>query len=134
MVRNAHRAYDRILGQELASHDVLTGQWSLLRVLWNEDGLSQIEVAKRMKIERASLTGMLAAVEKAGFITRRPHREDGRIQVITLTKKGRDLERDLVPIGMAVNDRALAGFTKAEISAARALLQRMTDNLERGRR
>ena len=89
MVRNAHRAYDRVLATALSKQKVLTGQWSLLRVLWHEDNLSQIEVANRMKIERASLTIMLNTVEKAGLITRKIDARDRRKQLISLTRKGR---------------------------------------------
>jgi DNA-binding MarR family transcriptional regulator len=134
MVRNAHRAYDKILGQKLAAYRIPTGQWSLLRVLWNEDDLSQIEVAKRMKIERASLTAMLVSLEKAGLITRHIDPLDRRIQLIRLTGKGRAMEAALVPIGMGVNATALEGFKRHEISTARKLLQRIIDNLERERR
>jgi DNA-binding MarR family transcriptional regulator len=116
MVRNAHRAYDRVLSEAFAPHDILTGQWSLLRVLWDEDNLSQIEVAHRMKIERASLTIMLNTVEKAGLITRRTAPGDRRKQLISLTKKGRALESMLVPIGMDVNAIALEGFSEREIA------------------
>jgi DNA-binding MarR family transcriptional regulator len=131
MVRNTHRAYDRVLGEALSKHKILTGQWSLLRVLWHEDNLSQIEVAKRMKIERASLTIMLTLVEKAGLITRQVDVSDRRKQLISLTKKGRALQSVLVPIGGSVNAIALTGFSDSEISTVRRLLQRMTDNLDR---
>jgi DNA-binding MarR family transcriptional regulator len=130
MVRNAHRAYDRVLGEALSRHQILTGQWSLLRVLWDEDNLSQIEVAKRMKIERASLTIMLNTVEKAGLITRRVDAGDRRKQLISLTRKGRAYQKLLVPLGMRVNEAALAGLSKREVSTLRSLLQRVTDNLE----
>jgi DNA-binding MarR family transcriptional regulator len=133
MVRNAYRAYDRVLSEAFSAHDILTGQWSLLRVLWDEDNLSQIEVASRMKIERASLTIMLNTVEKAGLITRRTAPGDRRKQLISLTRKGRALESVLVPIGMDVNAIALKGFSQREIAMARSLLQRMIDNLERDR-
>jgi DNA-binding MarR family transcriptional regulator len=133
MVRNAHRAYDRVLSEALAKHEVLTGQWSLLRVLWDEDNLSQIEVAKRMKIERASLTIMLNTVEKAGLITRRIDASDRRKQLISLTRKGRALESVLVPIGMSVNRIALTKLSDREISTLRGLLQQVIDNLERDR-
>ena len=132
MVRNAHRAYDRVLGGALSAHRILTGQWSLLRVLWHEDGLSQIEVAKRMKVERASLTIMLTTVEKAGLILREADPQDGRKHLIRLTPKGRALEGVLVPIGMAVNGVALSGLSAQEVATLRALLQRVTDNLEDG--
>lgn len=133
MVRNAHRAYDRVLSGEFSEHKIQTGQWSLLRVLWHEDNLSQIEVAKRMKIERASLTIMLSTVEKAGLITRQADPTDRRKQRISLTRKGRALQSVLVPIGMNVNAVALEGFSTNEISTIRSLLQRVTDNLDRHR-
>lgn len=131
MVRNAHRAYDRMLGTGLARHSILTGQWSLLRVLWHEDNLSQIEVAKRMKVERASLTIMLNTVEKAGLITRKADAQDARKQLISLTRKGRALEKKLVPIGDGVNRIALTGLTRQEVSTLRSLLRRVIANLER---
>jgi DNA-binding MarR family transcriptional regulator len=133
MVRNAHRAYDRVLTARLGKHNILTGTWSLLRVLWHEDKLSQIEVANRMKIERASLTIMLHGVEKAGLITRQTDRLDRRKQLITLTRKGRAMQSVLVPIGMGVNAIALTALSPREIATLRALLRRVIDNLERKR-
>ncbi len=134
MVRNAHRAYDKVLAEALSKHQILTGQWSLLRVLWDEDDLSQIEVARRMKIERASLTIMLNTVEKAGLITRRTDPTDHRKQRITLTRKGRALQPVLVPIGMGVNARALADLSEREVSTLRSLLQRVIDALDDSRK
>ena len=131
MVRNAHRAYDRVLAEALSKHKILTGQWSLLRILWHEDNLSQIEVAKRMKLERASLTIMLGTVEKAGLIARKIDPQDGRKQLISLTRKGRALQSVLVPIGTSVNEVALSGLSKREVAILRSLLRRVIDNLER---
>ena len=130
MVRNAHRAYDRVLGQALSKHKVLTGHWSLLRVLWHEDDLTQIEVAKRMKIERASLTIMLNLVEKAGLIARQLDPQDRRKHRIKLTRKGRALQPLLIPIGSSVNKIALSGLSEREVSTLRSLLGRVTRNLE----
>jgi DNA-binding MarR family transcriptional regulator len=101
-----------------------------LRVLWHEDNLSQIEVARRMKVERASLTIMLNTVEQAGLITREVDRRDARKQLISLTRKGRALQKLLIPIGNSVNAVALAGFSKREVSTLRALLRRVIQNLE----
>ena len=130
MVRNAHRAYDRLLGEQLAKHNVLSGQYSLLRVLWHEDNLSQIEVAKRMKIERASLTIMLNTVEKAGLISRNVDANDRRKLLISLTRKGRALESALIPLGTRVNTIALEGLSERETSTLRSLLGRVIANLE----
>ena len=58
-IRYAYRAFVKALAEELGPHRVTTGQWSALRVLWEEEGLSQVELAQRMMVEKASLTAVL---------------------------------------------------------------------------
>ena len=40
LVRDAHRAFQRLLERRIAAYGVTRGQWYFLRVLWNEDGRS----------------------------------------------------------------------------------------------
>ena len=40
LVRDANRAFQRLLEKRIASYRVSRGQWYFLRVLWTEDGLS----------------------------------------------------------------------------------------------
>ena len=130
LIRNAHRTFDRTIAVGLGKHDVLSGQWSVLRVLWHEDGLSQVQIADRMKIERASLTTLIALMEKKNLITKSIDDEDRRKQRICLTPKGRKLEQVLVPIGESVNTRATRNFSAQEIKTLRGLLIRLVNNLE----
>ena len=48
LVRDANRAFQRLLEKRIASYGVARGQWYFLRVLWNEDGLSQRELSARV--------------------------------------------------------------------------------------
>jgi hypothetical protein len=41
LVRDAHRAFQRLLERRIAVYGVTRGQWYFLRVLWTADGLSQ---------------------------------------------------------------------------------------------
>ncbi|MBN8937117.1 MAG: hypothetical protein J0I13_12770, partial [Rhizobiales bacterium] len=41
LVRDANRAFQRLLEKRVAPHGVTRGQWYFLRALWVEDGLSQ---------------------------------------------------------------------------------------------
>lgn len=132
LVRNAHRAYDKELGARLAAFKILTSPWSLLRVLWRQENLNQREVAARMRLERASMTRLLAEAEKSGLVIRTPHPTDKRQTLVGLTEHGRSLEKDLVPIGDAVNAAALNGFSAEEAAQLRALLLRVIANLEGG--
>lgn len=40
-VRRCHRRFDRLLSAYLARHDLKTGFWYYLRVLWLKDGVTQ---------------------------------------------------------------------------------------------
>ena len=48
LVRDAHRAFQRLLEKRIAEYAVTRGQWYFLRVLWSEDGLSQRELSARV--------------------------------------------------------------------------------------
>lgn len=130
LLRNTHRAFERALGELLGEQDILTAEWSVLRALWFEDDLSQVEIAERLRVERASLTKLLNSMEQSGLITRTENLEDRRKLRIRLTPKGRRLEEVLLPSGDAVNSAACKGFSKAEITTLRHMLMRLIANLE----
>ena len=48
LVRDANRAFQRLLERRITPHGVSRGQWYFLRVLWEEDGLSQRELSARV--------------------------------------------------------------------------------------
>src|SRR5258708_30664584 len=83
--RYAHRAFAKALAGELAPHDILGAQWSVLRVLWEQEGLSQVDLAERMRVEKASLTSVLDAMERRRLIVRTRNSDDRRKVNINLT-------------------------------------------------
>jgi len=130
LVRTSFRAMVRALARELQPHGVSTAEWSALRVLWRGDGISQVELAERMGVERGSLTRVLAGLEAHGLLRREPDGADGRKLRLHLSPTGRALEPVLLPCGIAANERATAGLTQAEVDTARRVLHRLVTNLE----
>lgn len=130
LVRYAHRAFVKALAQELAPHSITTAEWAVFRALWKEDGYSQVELARRMRIEKASLTGVLAAMERRELLHRGRDVNDRRCAMLKLTPKGRKLRPQLQACAERVNRRAILGLSKTESSALRDLLVHTTRNLE----
>lgn len=130
LARYAHRAFVKALAEELEPHGVLAAQWSVLRVLWNAEGLTQVELAERMRVEKASLTGVLEGMERRGLIRRVRNAEDRRKINITLTGQGRRLKSQLLPHGVKINRKATRGMTNAEANQLRGLLTKVIRNLE----
>jgi DNA-binding MarR family transcriptional regulator len=131
LTRYAHRAFVKALAGELEPHGILSAQWSVLRILWDIEGLTQVELAERMRVEKASLTGVLEGMERRGLILRARNEEDRRKINITLTAQGRRLKPQLSPHAAKINRKATRGMTEIEKSQLRGLLAKLIQNLER---
>jgi MarR family transcriptional regulator, organic hydroperoxide resistance regulator len=129
LVRSAHRAFVRALAKELAPHGISNAEWSALRVLWRLPGPTQVELAEQLAIEKASVTPVLAALERKGLVTRHRDPTDKRKTRLVLTPAGHQLEAALLPLGARVNARAASGLTQQQRDTLRALLHHLTDHL-----
>jgi DNA-binding MarR family transcriptional regulator len=130
LARYAHRAFVKALADELEQHGILTAQWSVLRILWDIEGLTQVELAERMRVEKASLTGVLEGMERRGLILRERNAEDRRKINITLTAQGRRLKTKLLPHAAKINRKATRGMSETETGELRRLLAKLIQNLE----
>jgi DNA-binding MarR family transcriptional regulator len=124
LVRDLYRAIIRMLTQRLADHGVQVASWYFLRVLWEEEGLTQRELAARVNtVEPAAVTA-LRSLEQAGHIRRERSPTDRRKTYVFLTDRGRALQTTLLPISREVNDAAAAALSQAERQLLEALLRR----------
>ena len=70
-------------------NDLTPSQTAALTRLWKEGASSASELAGAERVRPQSMATILAALRQRGFIERSPDPEDGRRQVISLTKAGR---------------------------------------------
>jgi DNA-binding MarR family transcriptional regulator len=131
LVRDANRAFQRLLERRISPHGVTRGQWYFLRVLWEQDGLSQRELSERVGMMEPTTVVALRGMEKAGLIRRVRGADDRRITRVHLTPKARRLRARLLDISQGVNDRGAEGIDPAEVARFRDLIARMTKNLDR---
>ena len=129
LIRDVHRCFSRMLQEMIAGEDVTTPQWFFLRVLWDEDGLSQATLSNRVGLTTATTVVALNTLEKKGLIERQPHSSDGRKLIIKLTSRGRKMERKLRPCGKQVNDFASTGIPQEMLKDTKSVLQKMRANL-----
>src|SRR6188768_3032198 len=89
LVRDANRAFQRLLERRIAPHGVTRGQWYFLRVLWTKDGLSQRELSTRVGMMEPTTVIALRSMEKAGLIRRVRSTDDRRVTHVRLTAKAK---------------------------------------------
>jgi DNA-binding MarR family transcriptional regulator len=73
---------------------------------------SQQQAARRLGIDRTTMVALLDALEDKGLVTRHPHAEDRRKNVVELTAPGRDTLRDATWAGDDAERRFLAPLTE----------------------
>jgi DNA-binding MarR family transcriptional regulator len=131
LVRDANRAFQRLLEKRIASYGVARGQWYFLRVLWNEDGLSQRELSARVGTMEPTTVIALRTMEKSGLIRRVRSTDDRRRSHVWLTPKAQRLRTELLTLARGITDAAEAGVTPDELVMFRTVIARMTANLDR---
>jgi DNA-binding MarR family transcriptional regulator len=112
-------------------HGVRDGQQFLLMALWQDDGLSPGELARRLGLATPTVTRAAIRMEAAGLVTRTPDLSDRRLVRIHLTERGRDLQRVIDKEMRALSDRALATLTDEQRTTLIEALELIRRNLSR---
>jgi len=60
--------------------------------------MSPNEIADRLIITRATVTGLVDSLERRGYALRRPHQSDRRMILVEITEKGRQVAEAFRPI------------------------------------
>lgn len=129
LVRSLARGFSRSLQIRLAEHQVTFGQWTYLRTLWQEDGITQRELAYRMGVMEPTAHAALSKMQEAGYIERLHKVGDRKKVFIYLTSHGAELRSKLEPLALEVNQIATADLDEETVEVVRAALLKMATNL-----
>jgi DNA-binding MarR family transcriptional regulator len=131
LFKQAHRTFTRPLASRLREHGITLAQWYFLRELWQEEGITQRELSRRMDISEPTTTVALDLMEKAGLIRRKRDPMQRNAIKVRLTPKGRLLKQHVAHIALDVNIEATEGIEEADLEVVRRAILRMMDNINR---
>jgi MarR family transcriptional regulator, organic hydroperoxide resistance regulator len=131
LVKDATRALLRALQMRLTEHSVSLGHWTFLRILWEQDGLTQRALSDQAGVMEPTTFSALKAMERLGYVTRRQMPGNKRKVFVFLTPRGRFLKAKLVPLAEDVNEIAVHGVRPADIATTRQTLLAIIENLAR---
>ena len=100
-------------------------QFGLLRFLWEEDGLTQVELSNRSQIDRTTIGGLIDRLEQSGLLKRLPHPEDRRAYRIYLTAAGKAMEAELAPLAEELHRAILEPLSQDEVDSLTAILRKL---------
>jgi len=131
VVREVWRLFARCLAPRIAREGVSIGMWFVLRMLWDEDGMTQRELGERVGINGPTMVTALNSMERAGLVKRIHNQADRRKINIFLTERGRKLKSKLWPMAAEVLALGLSGLTHSEVQSLNKMLAQVRTNLER---
>ena len=105
------------------------GQEMTLLPLWDEEGMTQSELARRVDVDLSTMSKMLYRLERAGIVERRRDTVDTRVSFVFLTDAGRALQHRVITAWEEVDQRAMRGLTDDEQATLHQLLARVEHNL-----
>lgn len=111
-----HRAF------KTNGYDVTPEQWAILNRLWEQEGLSQVELADRTFKDKPNVTRMLDVLEKKNLIFRQRDQNDRRAFKVYLTEAGQQLKEKLIPLAATVLERGQKNLTIEDIEYLREKL------------
>ena len=102
-------------------------RWRILFTLHEHGQCSQKMLAERCRLDPASLTRLLQAMQQQGWITRSSDQNDNRVTNASLTPAGQAVVNDALPRRAAFFEDAMQGLSNDDIQT----LTHALDMLER---
>jgi|GEM_PF-1200658 len=113
-----------------SEYDITPEQVGILTILWDEDGLSQHDIARRSIKDAPSTARLISRLIDHGFVKCVTDREDRRCNNVFLTEKGRKLEKPAKSIMPEYNSMIYGGISNNRKEELLEILQRMYNNIE----
>jgi DNA-binding MarR family transcriptional regulator len=129
-----HRVYQASRNEmfrEFREHgeEVTPEQWAVLIRLWERDGRSQTDISEATFRDRPTMSRILDGMETRGLLERRVDAQDGRARIIHLTRRGRELQKKLVPLVERIVTRMVEGVDEADLVTTRNTLRKLFQNI-----
>jgi len=107
-------AYRTALESHMGSIGLHGGQTFLLLELWDQDGLRQIDLARRLSISAPTVSKTLNGLMEINLVRRKQIVGDARATRIFLTEKGKHIRADVERQWIELEDECLTGLTETE--------------------
>ncbi len=133
LVAQAHQLAGRVFSRILREHGIAElnpAQGRIIYALWREDGLTQVELAARTKLDKSTLALMLGRLEEAGQILRRSDAGDARLRRVFLTARNRRLHEAYHAASRDMLSIYYRGLKAAQVAAFEQTLRTIIRNLE----
>ena len=104
-------------------------QFMLIDILWNQGEMTQQQLADLLQKDKNSVTKLVDAIEKKGFVVRKQNPHDRRANTLVLTEKANELKPGAKQKGISILDQILEGISEDELRSFLSTLRKLNTNM-----
>jgi DNA-binding MarR family transcriptional regulator len=108
LLKHAQLRMAELTAAALEPYGISGRELAVLLVLAGHEPASQQQAAARLGVDRTTMVALVDALEDKGLVTRHPHADDRRRNVVELTSAGRDTLKRAARAGDEAEARFLA--------------------------
>ena len=123
LLKHAQLQMAELTAKALTPYGVDGRELGVLLVLAGHEPASQQQAAQRLGIDRTTMVALLDALEGKGLVSRHPHADDRRRNVVELTDAGQDTLRRATRAGDGAEREFLAPLSPRAAQQLRDSLQ-----------
>lgn len=106
-------------------YDLSVPQWRVMAVLGRYEPISANEVCDRTVMDKVAVSRAVQAMLRRGLVERTVDTRDRRRSALRLSKRGRAIHNEIVPLALDYERRLLESLTAEEKTALDSLLKRL---------
>lgn len=125
-------SFSRLLTLKFKEHNIPISkeQFSILVLLWKEEGCSQQYLAEQTSRDKPGITRLLDLLEKEEIAYRKIDPNDRRSNLIYLTEKGKKLEGCVTEVVQEVILEATRNISEKDAEKLKEILEKIFNNIQ----
>ena len=103
----------------------------MLVFLHSQDGISQQNIADKFEISKVAAFRLISSLENRGLVSRQSDHRDGRLKLVYLTEKGKNLYKKLIVLAQDNFKECGDGIQPEELETLKKILKKIIKNSQK---
>ncbi len=126
----ANAISDLIAGEYQARFGLKVPEWRVLAVLGDVSSSTQRDLVQAVRMDKVAVNRACKALANRGLLSRTPNDQDGRSHHLALTREGRKIYIDIMPLALEMERKVLAGLSLRDAEKLDSILTRLLESVE----
>lgn len=132
LISQIHQIGGRKFSRKLKKHKIKInpGQGRILFALWEKDGISIQDLAKRTSLGKSTISTMLKRMRDEGYLKIEHPPGNERTKLVSILQQSKEIESSFEKLAEEMNNIYYKGFANNEIIEFEKNLERILQNLK----